>query len=66
MKMVKKRISPVKKNTAPKRPKIIIGMGTCGLGAGARVVLESIEKELEKQKLPVDVVRGKGYWNVFT
>ncbi|MBZ0109054.1 MAG: NADH-quinone oxidoreductase subunit NuoF [Candidatus Scalindua rubra] len=32
-------------------------MGTCGLGAGARVVLESIEKESEKQKLPVDVVR---------
>ena len=55
--MVKKNISTIKKKTAPKRPKIIIGMGTCGLGAGARVVLESIEKELKKQKHAVDVVR---------
>ncbi len=58
--MVKKKISTVrktvKKNTVPKRPKIIIGMGTCGLGAGARGVLESIDKELKKQKYSVDVV----------
>jgi len=40
-----------------KRPKIIVGMGTCGLGAGARGVLESIENELSKRKLSVDVVR---------
>jgi NADH:ubiquinone oxidoreductase subunit F (NADH-binding)/(2Fe-2S) ferredoxin/NAD-dependent dihydropyrimidine dehydrogenase PreA subunit len=55
--MVKKSISTVNKNKALKMPKIIIGMGTCGLGAGAGSVLESIEKELKKQKRVVDVVR---------
>ena len=55
--MAKKKISTVKKNKAPTKPKIIIGMGTCGLGAGARSVLESVEKELKKQKRAADVVR---------
>ncbi len=55
--MVTKKKSTVKKSAATNRPKIIVGMGTCGLGAGARDVLGSIEKELSKQKLSVDVVR---------
>jgi NADH:ubiquinone oxidoreductase subunit F (NADH-binding)/(2Fe-2S) ferredoxin/NAD-dependent dihydropyrimidine dehydrogenase PreA subunit len=38
-------------------PKIMIGMGTCGMGAGARGVLASIEGELKKQKLKADIVR---------
>ncbi len=39
------------------RPKIMIGMGTCGMGAGAKGVLTSIEDELKKQKLKADIVR---------
>ncbi len=38
------------------KPKIIVGMASCGLGAGARNVLKSIEHELEKQKLEADIV----------
>ncbi len=46
----------IQKNTAQK-PKIFIGMATCGLGAGAKGVLASIEHELEKQKLQAEIVR---------
>ena len=35
----------------------MIGMGTCGMGAGARGVLTSIEGELKKQKLKADIIR---------
>ncbi|MCC7212756.1 MAG: NADH-quinone oxidoreductase subunit F, partial [Candidatus Brocadia sp.] len=38
------------------RPKIIIGMASCGIGAGAKNVLKSIEHELAKQKLEADIV----------
>ncbi|MBT6227264.1 MAG: (2Fe-2S) ferredoxin domain-containing protein, partial [Candidatus Scalindua sp.] len=48
--MAKKKALTVKNKMTPKRPMIIVGMGTCGLGAGARAVFESIEKELKKQK----------------
>ncbi|GAX59395.1 NADH dehydrogenase I chainF [Candidatus Scalindua japonica] len=54
--MAKKKTSIAKKNITLKRPKIIVGMGTCGLGAGARNVLESVEKELKKQNISADVV----------
>ncbi|MGB4379233.1 MAG: (2Fe-2S) ferredoxin domain-containing protein, partial [Limnochordia bacterium] len=30
------------------KPKIIVGMGTCGIAAGARDTLEAIREELEK------------------
>lgn len=44
------------KNTTQK-PKIFIGMATCGLGAGAKSILASIKHELEKQKLQAEIVR---------
>lgn len=34
---------------------IKIGMGTCGLGAGAQEVHDCIEKEIKKRKLNVEV-----------
>jgi len=40
----------------PQKPQILIGMASCGLGAGARNVLKSIEHELERQKLDADIV----------
>lgn len=38
------------------KPKIVIGMASCGLGAGAKNVLKTIEHELEKQKIEADIV----------
>jgi NADH:ubiquinone oxidoreductase subunit F (NADH-binding)/NAD-dependent dihydropyrimidine dehydrogenase PreA subunit/(2Fe-2S) ferredoxin len=50
-------IVETRKTTGIKRPKIFIGMATCGLGAGAKGVLASIEHELEKQKLEAEIIR---------
>ncbi len=36
----------------PSRPKILVGMATCGQAAGAAEVLEAIREEVEKEKLP--------------
>lgn len=55
--MVKKKTSVTGNKSTIKRPKIIIGMGTCGLGAGAKGVLASIEKEVKKQKQAVDIIQ---------
>lgn len=46
----------IQKNITQK-PKIFIGMATCGMGAGAKGILASIERELEKQKLDAEIVR---------
>ena len=35
------------------KPNIIIGMGTCGIAAGARDVLQAVLKELRKRNLDV-------------
>ena len=40
----------------PQTPKIIIGMASCGLGAGARSVWKSVVLELEKQKLEAAIL----------
>jgi NADH:ubiquinone oxidoreductase subunit F (NADH-binding)/(2Fe-2S) ferredoxin len=55
--MVKSNIYTLRKKSVQKKPKIMIGMGTCGLGAGANGVLTSIENELKKQKQSVDIIR---------
>jgi NADP-reducing hydrogenase subunit HndB len=36
-------------------PRIIVGMGTCGIAAGAREVMSAILDEITKQKLDVTV-----------
>ena len=33
------------------KAKIVIGMGTCGIAAGAREVLQAVLQEIEKRKL---------------
>jgi NADP-reducing hydrogenase subunit HndB len=35
--------------------KIIVGMGTCGIAAGARAVMKALLAELEKNKIEVNV-----------
>ncbi|MCK8827232.1 (2Fe-2S) ferredoxin domain-containing protein [Natroniella acetigena] len=37
------------------KPEIIIGMGTCGIAAGARKVLKEILNEIDKRELDVTV-----------
>lgn len=41
----------------PGEIKISVGMATCGIATGAEKVYEAIQKEVEKQKLPVRVAR---------
>ncbi len=38
------------------KPTIIIGMASCGLGAGAKGVFTSIQQELEKQKISAEII----------
>jgi NADP-reducing hydrogenase subunit HndB len=35
------------------KPKIIIGMGTCGIAAGARDILQAVSQEVRKRNLDV-------------
>jgi len=37
------------------KPKIIIGMGTCGIAAGARDILQAVTKEVRKRNLDVNI-----------
>lgn len=39
------------------KPKIIIGMGTCGIAAGARNILKAVLAEIEKRELDVNVTQ---------
>jgi len=40
------------KNLYPKETKVSVGMATCGLRTGGVKVMEAIQNELEKGKLP--------------
>ena len=40
-----------------KKPTIIVGMGTCGIAAGARDILQSVLKEIDKRGLDVRVTQ---------
>jgi len=39
------------------KPKIIIGMGTCGIAAGARKILKAIMEEINKRDLDVVITQ---------
>lgn len=39
------------------KPKIIIGMGTCGIAAGARNILQAVLDEISKRNLNVSVTQ---------
>jgi NADP-reducing hydrogenase subunit HndB len=45
----------VRDNTS--KPKIIIGMGTCGIAAGAREILQAVLDEVEKRELDVSITQ---------
>ncbi|MFW6386883.1 MAG: (2Fe-2S) ferredoxin domain-containing protein [Bacillota bacterium] len=40
-----------------KKPTLIVGMGTCGIAAGARKILQAVLKEVEKRNLDVRVTQ---------
>jgi len=37
------------------RPRIVVGMGTCGIAAGANKVMSAIKAEVERTGLDVDI-----------
>jgi len=39
------------------QPKIIVGMGTCGIAAGARKILKTVMEEINKRDLEVTVTQ---------
>lgn len=39
------------------KPKIIIGMGTCGIAAGAREILKTVMEEIDKRDLDIEVTQ---------
>lgn len=39
------------------KPKLIVGMGTCGIAAGARNILKAILEEVEKRKIDVTITQ---------
>ncbi|MGM0444787.1 MAG: (2Fe-2S) ferredoxin domain-containing protein [Bacillota bacterium] len=39
------------------KPKIIIGMGTCGIAAGARDILKTVMEEIDKRDLDLEVTQ---------
>lgn len=39
------------------KPKIIVGMGTCGIAAGARKILQAVMKEINKRNLDITVAQ---------
>ena len=44
-----------RKNT--NKPKVIIGMGTCGIAAGAREILQAVMEEMDKRDLDIEVTQ---------
>ncbi|MEZ6231462.1 MAG: NADH-quinone oxidoreductase subunit NuoF [Candidatus Brocadiaceae bacterium] len=54
--MAKNTTSASQQNTMSQKKKVFIGMGTCGIGAGGRAILNAIEHEREKQKLDMDII----------
>ena len=47
----------MKKRDQGTRPEIIVGMGTCGIAAGARDILKAVLEEVEKRDLDVKVIQ---------
>lgn len=39
------------------KPKVIIGMGTCGIAAGAREILQAVMEEMDKRDLDIEVTQ---------
>jgi (2Fe-2S) ferredoxin len=51
MQLKEQQLENIRLREAEQRAKVIVGMGTCGIAAGAREVLSAILDELGKRKL---------------
>ncbi|ADL13784.1 (2Fe-2S) ferredoxin domain-containing protein [Acetohalobium arabaticum] len=47
----------LKTRKADGKPKVIVGMGTCGIAAGAREIMQVLLEEIDKRKLDVVVTQ---------
>jgi len=47
----------IKKRDQGTRPEIIVGMGTCGIAAGAREILKAVLTEIDKRNMDVRVTQ---------
>ncbi len=45
------------RNSTANKPVIIVGMGTCGIAAGARNILKAVLKEIEKRNVEVTITQ---------
>ena len=55
-----KKVEIQKRETEGKEIEIIIGMGTCGIAAGAKQTLDSFIKEIDRQKITNVAVKQTG------
>lgn len=39
------------------RPRVIVGMGTCGIAAGAKEVMAALQAEVEARGVEVDIIK---------
>jgi|SRR5690554_3915762 len=56
-KLKEEALKEIKLRNTDKKATIIIGMGTCGIAAGARDILQSVHKEIDKRGLDVRVTQ---------
>lgn len=53
---LRKQVQKDMKNRSEEdRPEVIVGMGTCGISAGARKILKTVIDEVEKRDLDVTI-----------
>ncbi len=53
--LAEKRKQYLEKHKTVDKPKVIVGMGTCGIAAGANKVFEAFKNEVKEKQLDVDV-----------
>jgi|SRR5690554_4616518 len=56
-KLKEEALKEIQLRNTEKKPTIIIGMGTCGIAAGASDILQSVLKEIDKRGLDIRVTQ---------
>ncbi len=56
-KLRNKSLQSIQTRSTDNKPQIIIGMGTCGIAAGARKVLNSIMEEVNEKNLDIVITQ---------
>lgn len=53
--LAKKREHLIEKHRTIDKPKVVVGMGTCGIAAGANKIFDALKKEIESRNLDVNL-----------